>query len=168
MYTISSNVLMKQANWIPLEKWTWACDQLKNLKNGQWKTYKKKQVNSMSCTPMPMIHSCATGQKSLPKTFCLSIVSNFSWGGCNTQEKWMQNFRGQKRCLMGDVQVTYSKLNTDCTCLRLWAHSTSTNIKRWTNGQMSQPKVIGCMDNHYFLPLVLHWVHFAHRRALLK
>ena len=104
----------------------------------------------------------------LPKTFCLSIVSNFSLGGCNTQEKWMQNFRGQKRCLTGDVQVEYSKLNTDCTCLRLWAHSTSTNIKRWTNGQRSQPKVIGCIDNHYFLPLVLHWVHFAHRRVPLK
>ena len=143
---------------------------------------KKKQVNSMSCTPKPMIHSCDTGQQilfstvqyttypppPLPKTFCLSIVSNFSLGGCNIQEKWMQNFRGQKRCLTADVQVEYSKLNTDCTCLGLWARSTSTNIKRWTNGQMSQPKVIGCIDNHYFLPLVLHWVHFAHRRVPLK
>ena len=144
---------------------------------------KKKQVNSMSCTPKPMIHSCDTGQQILfstvqyttylppppsPQNICLSIVSNFSLGGCNTQEKWMQNFRGQKRCLTGDVQVEYSKLNTDCTCLRLWAHSTSTNIKRWTNGQRSQPKVIGCIDNHYFLPLVLHWMHFAHRRVPLK
>ena len=133
---------------------------IKNLTTGQWKT------DSMSCTPKPMIHSCDTGQQilfltvqyttyppppPLPKTFCLSIVSNFSWGGCNTQEKRMQNFRGQKRCLTRDVQVAYSKLNTDCTCLGLWAHSTSTNIKRWTNGQMSQPKDVSITIISY------HW-----------
>ena len=40
--------------------------------------------------------------------FCVSIVFNFSWDGCNTQEKWktqvMQNLGGQIRCIMGDVQ----------------------------------------------------------------
>ena len=46
---------------------------------------------------------------------CISIVFNFSWDDCNTQEKWrtkvMQNLgeggggRGQARCIMGDVQM---------------------------------------------------------------
>ena len=43
-----------------------------------------------------------------PPKFCVSIVFNFSWDGCNTQEKWktqvMQNLGGQIRCIMGDVQ----------------------------------------------------------------
>ena len=43
-----------------------------------------------------------------PPKFCVSIVFNFSWNGCNTQEKWktkvMQNLGGQIRCIMGDVQ----------------------------------------------------------------
>ena len=44
-----------------------------------------------------------------PQTFCISSVFNFSWGGCNTKEKWktkvMQNVGRQIRCIMGDVQV---------------------------------------------------------------
>ena len=36
------------------------------------------------------------------------IVFNFSWGGSHIQEKWktkdMQNFGGQIRCIIGDVQ----------------------------------------------------------------
>ena len=36
---------------------------------------------------------------SCPPKFCISIVFNLSWDGCNTQEKWktkvMQNFGGQ-------------------------------------------------------------------------
>ena len=43
-----------------------------------------------------------------PPKFCVSIVFNFSWDGCNTREKWktkvMQNLGGQIRCIMGDVQ----------------------------------------------------------------
>ena len=45
--------------------------------------------------------------------FCISIVFNFSWDGCNTQEKWktkvMQKFGaevgegGQIWCIMGNV-----------------------------------------------------------------
>ena len=85
---------------------------------------------------------------------------HFSRGSCNTQEKWMQKFRGQIRCIIGDEQVVYNKLNTDYTCLGLQANSTSANMKRWTNGWISQPKVMGCMDNPYFLPLVPHWVYF--------
>lgn len=151
----------------------WSVENLKKKKSTQWVVHLSPwytHVTLVSRYFFPQSNTPLTAPPSppLPKTFCLSIVSNFSLGGCNTQEKWMQNFRGQKRCLTADVQVEYSKLNTDCTCLGLWAHSTSTNIKRWTNGQMSQPKVIGCIDNHYFLPLVLHWVHFAHRRVPLK
>ena len=44
-----------------------------------------------------------------PPKFGISIVFNFSWDGCNTQEKWktkvMQKFGGQIRCIKGDVQV---------------------------------------------------------------
>ena len=47
--------------------------------------------------------------------FWISIVFNFSWDGCNTQEKWktkvMQHIfwegRGQIKCIMGNVEVTY-------------------------------------------------------------
>ena len=38
-----------------------------------------------------------------PPRFCISIVFNFSWDGCNTQEKWktkvMQNFGGKEGAL---------------------------------------------------------------------
>ena len=48
--------------------------------------------------------------RSLPQ-FCISIVFNFSWDGCNTQEKWkkeiMKNLGDQITCIMGDVQVAY-------------------------------------------------------------
>ena len=41
----------------------------------------------------------------------LSIVFNFSWDGCNSQEKWntkvVSNFGEQIRYIMGDVQVAY-------------------------------------------------------------
>ena len=47
-----------------------------------------------------------------PPKFYISIVFNFSWDGCNIQEKWktkvMQNVGRQIRCIMGDVQVAYS------------------------------------------------------------
>ena len=49
-----------------------------------------------------------------PSQFCIIIVFNFSWDGCNTQEKWktkvMQNFGEQTRCIMWDVQVVNSLL----------------------------------------------------------
>ena len=45
----------------------------------------------------------------LPPKFDISIVFNFSWDVCNTQEKWktkvMQNFGGHLRCIMGSVEV---------------------------------------------------------------
>ena len=60
-----------------------------------------------TCT-FPIMHLIC-----LPK-FCISIVFNFSWDGCDTQQKWkakvMQNFEGQIRCIMGDVQVPYGQL----------------------------------------------------------
>ena len=47
-----------------------------------------------------------------PPKFYISIVFNFSWDGCNIQEKWKtkvtQNVGRQIRCIMGDVQVAYS------------------------------------------------------------
>ena len=54
---------------------------------------------------------------SLPK-FCISIIFNFSWEGCNAQEKWktkvMQNFGGQIRCIMG---VCKWRIVWDCACM---------------------------------------------------
>ena len=53
----------------------------------------------------------------LPPKFCVSIIFNFSWDGCNTQEKWktkvVQNLGGggQIRCIMGNVEVAY---RVDC------------------------------------------------------
>ena len=56
----------------------------------------------------------------LPRKFCIGIVFNFSWDGCDIQGKWktkvmpgahgllvMKNFGWQIRCIMGDVQVAY-------------------------------------------------------------
>ena len=48
----------------------------------------------------------------LPSKICISIVF-VSWKNCNTQEKSqtkvMENFRGQTRCLMADVQIANPK-----------------------------------------------------------
>ena len=64
----------------------------------------KNKALYATCTS-PIMHLIC-----LPK-FCVSIVFNFPWDGCNTREKWktkvMQNFGGQIRCFMGDVQVAY-------------------------------------------------------------
>ena len=62
-----------------------------------------------TCTN-PMMHLIC------PPKFCKSIVFNFSWDGCTTQEKWktkvMQNLWGGEgvggghiRCITGNVQV---------------------------------------------------------------
>ena len=44
-----------------------------------------------------------------PPKFSISIVFSFPWDDCNTQEKWEtkveQNFRGQTRCIMGEVEM---------------------------------------------------------------
>ena len=54
-----------------------------------------------------------------PPKFCISIIFNFSWDGCNIKEKWktpwkvMQNLGGQIRCIMGDVQVTNPAILTE-------------------------------------------------------
>ena len=58
-----------------------------------------------------------------PPKFCISIVFNFCWDGCNTQEKWKtkvkQNFGGQIRCIMGgDVEVAYGLLGSGLSILR--------------------------------------------------
>ena len=58
-----------------------------------------------------MYATCISSKMQLicPPKFCITIVFNFSWDGCSTQEKWktkiMQNFGGQISCIMGDVQV---------------------------------------------------------------
>ena len=45
----------------------------------------------------------------LPPKIWHKYCFNFSWDGCNTQEKWktkvMQNVEGQIRCIIGDVQA---------------------------------------------------------------
>ena len=50
----------------------------------------------------------------LPSRVCISIDFNLYWDGCNTQEKWktkvMQNFKGQVRCIMGNVEVAYIQI----------------------------------------------------------
>ena len=91
--------------------------------------------------------------------FCMSVVFNSSWDSFNTQEKWktkaMQNFGGQIRCVMGDVQVANAKTSKHLQIfvLRGWqVHvfvSTSWQCKRsirelqqwtflrsWTSGRL--------------------------------
>ena len=78
--------------------------------------------------------TCASPIKQLicPLKFCISIVFNFSWDGCNTQAKWktkvFQNFVLQIRCIMGDGLVAY---NTICSMKRpLWC-SGQNNKEVW-------------------------------------
>ena len=70
---------------------------------------KKKTTPIYATCTSPIMHLIC------PPKFCITIIFNFSWDGCNLQEKWkttwkvMQNFGGgggQIRCIMGDVQVT--------------------------------------------------------------
>ena len=68
-----------------------------------------------------------------PPKFCISIVFNFSWDGCSTQEKWktkvVQNSGGQIRCIMEDVQVVYLvKQVANCHAAVLYAIKVQTGI----------------------------------------
>ena len=69
-------------------------------------------TQSITCT-FPIMHLIC------PPKFCISIVFNFSWDGCNTREKWktkvMQSLGEQIRCIMGNVQVAYQANYTNLT-----------------------------------------------------
>ena len=64
----------------------------------------------------------------LPPNFCISNLSNLYWNDYNTREKWktkvMQNFGGQTRFIMGDVEMATSShkhcLNDDRTTAPNW------------------------------------------------
>ena len=79
-----------------------------NVWTFQWKRKIKKQIRN-GIRHLHISHNTPYSHSLLK--FCISIVFNFSWDGCSTQEKWktkvMQNFGGQIRCIMGDVQVAY-------------------------------------------------------------
>ena len=70
-------------------------------------TWSKMTFFQFATCTSPILHLICS-----PK-FCMSVVFNFSWDDCNTQEKWktnaMQNFGRQIRCTMGDVQVANAK-----------------------------------------------------------
>ena len=86
--------------------------------------------------------------------FCISIVFNFSWDSCNSQEKWktkgMQNLcggggLGQIRCIMGDVQAADTLLS-----------GTDTHITHYWGYSLPPPPVIRCiyqssLDSDIFL-----------------
>ena len=59
-----------------------------------------------------------------PQTFSIRIVSNFSWGDYNTQEKLktkvLQNFGGQTRCITGDVQMVKTVFDKRSLYLRFY------------------------------------------------
>ena len=82
-----------------------------DMKSRQMK--KKNDANIYATCTSPIMHLICS-----PK-FCISIIFNLSWDGCNIQEKWkttwkvMQNFGGQIRCIMGDVQVTNPAILTE-------------------------------------------------------
>ena len=75
--------------------------------------------------------------------FCVSIVFNFTWDGCNTQEKWktkvMQKFGGQLRCIMADVQVAYYLVFTS---------SSKAREKRVINRMFWHKKYFGTLAIH--------------------
>ena len=74
---------------------------------------KKRTTPIYATCPSPIMHLIC------PPKFCISIIFNLSWDGCNIQEKWkttwkvMQNFGGQIRCIMGDVEVTNPAILTE-------------------------------------------------------
>ena len=63
----------------------------------------------------PIIHLGAPPPPP-PQKNGLSIVLNFFWGDCNTQEelksKVMQNLGGQTSCIIGDLQMVKSILRS--------------------------------------------------------
>ena len=74
------------------------------------------QCNIYATCASPIMHLIC------PLKCCISMVFDFSWDGCNIQEKWktkvIQNFVLKMRCITGDGQVTY---NTICSIKRpLW------------------------------------------------
>ena len=62
-------------------------------------------------TPILIYTTCTSPIMHLicPPKFCISIIFNFFWDGCNTQEKWkttwkiMQILKGQIKCIMGEM-----------------------------------------------------------------
>ena len=69
----------------------------------------------------PIYATCTSSIMRLlcPPKLSISTILNWSWDGCNIQEKWkttwkvMQNFGGQIRCIMGDVQVANPAILTE-------------------------------------------------------
>jgi len=70
--------------------------------------------NVIECLPAIRHFHISHNTPCLPPKFCTSIVFSFSWDDCSTQEKWetkvMQNFGGQTRCIMGDVEMANNGL----------------------------------------------------------
>ena len=68
----------------------------------------------------------------VPPKFCISIVLNFSWRNCESQEKLktmlMQNFGGATKSIMVFLKKAYYKLNiketAKCLTVRSWELNT--------------------------------------------
>ena len=77
-----------------------------------------------------------------PKKICISVVFIVSWDDCNTQGKWetkvMQNFGGQTRCIMGNVEMANSPVLHCASLLRIIysvisERSCTRTLKTWRN-----------------------------------
>ena len=77
---------------------------------------------SFYCCPIRHVH-ISHNAPYFPSVFCISIVFNFSWDGCDTRGKWKtkvtQNLGGQKRCIMGNMEVACRTFSHDVTAAML-------------------------------------------------
>ena len=99
-----------------------------------------------NCTS-PIMHLICLPPPPSPPQIGVSIVCNFSWDG-NTQEKWktkvMQNFGGQIRCIMGDVQVAY--LYTNSNRFKQFSRM-ALILDQWSESEDAEDKVEShCLD----------------------
>ena len=70
--------------------------------------------------------------------FCISIVFNFSWDGCNTQEKWetkvMKNSGLEIHCIMGEVQEANARKSAkpcyQMTKISIWISIIYTHVRQ--------------------------------------
>ena len=90
--SMHANQITLSCHWLKLSSWSFQI-QIKRMKL------------LYAASTFPIMHLICH-----PK-FGIRIVFNFSWDGCNNQEKWktkvMQNFGGQIRCILGNMEVAY-------------------------------------------------------------
>ena len=109
------------------------------------KKFKKREIMNTTYVKIKlyriMYATCISSKMQLicPPKFCITIVFNFSWDGCSTQEKWktkiMQNFWGARklhygRCASAHRNYRVKSLNEKTSSC---SYRYSSRKKAWKN-----------------------------------